>query len=268
METEMLTSMVCRYEHFRTPWFKEWSGRMALGGHIHRKAWEWCAIAQALDERDMLRRGRLGCGFAVGREPLPSLFASMGAKITATDAFPSEEADAGWAASGQYAGALGEIHNPHIIAKDLFFQNVEFRYADMRAPATFPDQKYDFLWSSCAFEHLGTLEAGNHFVLSTADQLLKTGGIAVHTTEFNVSSEDDTLTEGHDVIYRRKDVERIGASVRRVGCGMIPVDYDLGLEPEDLNYDYPPYETHGRYHIKLLVGGYIATSVMIIIQRG
>ncbi len=240
---------------------------MGVVGHIHRKAWEWCAIAQALQERDMLRSGRLGCGFAVGKEPLPSLFASMGAKITATDAFPSEETT-GWAATNQYASALDDLYIPQVVAQDLFLKNVEFRYADMRLPTTFPEGKYDFIWSSCAFEHLGTLEAGNYFVLSSADQLLKAGGIAVHTTEFNVSSEDDTLTAGSDVIYRRKDLERIAASLRRVGCGMNPVDYDLGIEPEDLNYDYPPYETHGRRHIKLLVGDYIVTSVLIIIQKG
>jgi hypothetical protein len=260
--------MVCRHEHFSTPWFKEWSRRIHLDGHAHRKAWEWCGIAQALEERDMLRKGRFGCGFAVGKEPLPSLFASMGARITATDAFPSEEADGAWASTGQYAAALSDIHMPDLIEEDRFLTHVEFRYADMRAPESFPDQQYDFLWSSCAFEHLGTLEAGCHFVLSSSDQLLKAGGVAVHTTEFNVSSLDDTLTAGDNVIYRRKDIEDIGASVRRVVCGMLPVNYDLGLDPEDLNYDYLPYGAHGRNHIKLLIGDYVATSILIIIQKG
>ena len=34
---------------------------------LHRKMWEWLFIAQALAERDMLRPGRVGLGFGVGR---------------------------------------------------------------------------------------------------------------------------------------------------------------------------------------------------------
>ena len=262
----MLTSMVCRYEHFLTPWYQEWSRRMGFAGHIHRKAWEWCAIAQALGERDMLRSGRVGCGFAVGKEPLPSLFASTGVKITATDAPPSEEGGSSW--TNQYASSLEDIYVPAILCEELFRQNVEFQYADMRDPGTFPDRQYDFVWSCCAFEHLGTLETGRRFVLDSADRLLKPGGVAIHTTEFNISSDDDTVEEGRDVIYRRRDLDRISTSLRRVACGMVPVDYDLGLLPEDLNYDYPPYYTHGRQHIKLLSGDYVVTSIMIIIQKG
>jgi SAM-dependent methyltransferase len=214
----------------------------------------------------MLRSGRVGCGFAVGKEPLPSLFASTGVKITATDAPPSEEGGSSW--TNQYASSLEDIYVPAILCEELFRQNVEFQYADMRDPGTFPDRQYDFLWSCCAFEHLGTLETGRRFVLDSADRLLKPGGVAIHTTEFNISSDDDTVEEGRDVIYRRRDLDRISTSLRRVACGMVPVDYDLGLLPEDLNYDYPPYYTHGRQHIKLLSGDYVVTSIMIIIQKG
>ncbi len=91
----MLASMVCRYEHFLTDWYGTWASVLPLGrygiepgprpGRPHRKAWEWSAIAQALHERGMLEPGRKGCGFAVGVEPLTSLFAARGAEILATD---------------------------------------------------------------------------------------------------------------------------------------------------------------------------------------
>jgi hypothetical protein len=264
----MLTSMVCRYEHFLTPWFHEWSFKMGYVDRIHRKLWEWCAIAQALKERDMLRGGRAGCGFAVGKEPLASLFASSGVKITATDAPSSLGGADGWAATGQHASSLDDLYMRNVISEELFRENVEFQHADMRDPTPFAEKSYDFIWSSCAFEHLGTLEAGHRFVLESADRLLRSGGIAAHTTEFNVSSEDETVVAGHDVIYRRKDIEHIAASLRRVCCGMVPVDYNLGLLPEDLNYDYPPYETHGRPHVKLLSHDYIVTSILLIIHKG
>ena len=34
-----------------------------------------------------------------------------------------------------------------------------------------------------------------------AMNLLKPGGIAVHTTEYNVSSNEETIMEGNDVIF-------------------------------------------------------------------
>lgn len=240
---------------------------MHLANHIHRKGWEWCAIAQALEEHDMLRDGRVGCGFAVGKEPLTSMFASLGARITATDAPPNEVAG-GWVATNQHAASLEDLHKPTILPADIFREHVRFQYSDMRDRSTFPQEKYDFIWSSCAFEHLGTLDAGHRFVIDSADKLLRAGGIAVHTTEYNVSSDDETITAGPFVLYRRKDFERLGGSLRNVCCGMVPVDYDVGLHPDDLNYDYPPYGSHGRRHIKLLVRDYIVTSAMIIIYKG
>ena len=41
---------------------------------------------------------------------------------------------------------------------------------------------FDFIWSSCSFEHLGSLGEGERFVLE-ALRFLKPGGVAVHTTE-------------------------------------------------------------------------------------
>jgi SAM-dependent methyltransferase len=240
---------------------------MHLPNHLHRKGWEWCAIVQALEERDMLMDGRVGCGFAVGKEPLASLFASLDTKITATDAPPSE-VDGGWVATDQHASSLEDLYRPNIVPKELFRENVRFQYADMRDPSTFPHEQYDFIWSSCAFEHLGTLDAGHRFVIDSADKLLRAGGIAVHTTEFNVSSNDETIVDGPFVLYRRKDLDRLGGSLRRVCCGMVPIDYDSGFDPDDLNYDYLPYGNHGRRHIKLLVSDYVVTSAMIIIQKG
>ncbi len=263
----MLTSVVCQHDHFLTEWYKKWSRSMYLTDHLHRKAWEWCAIAQALEERDMLRKGRTGCGFAVGKEPLVSLFASLGTKITASDA-PLSESAGEWAATNQHAASLEDLHKPNILAEGLFRENVQFQYVDMRDQGSFPSEQYDFIWSSCAFEHLGTLDAGHRFVIESAEKLLRPEGVAVHTTEFNVSSDDETITTGPSVIYRRKDLNRLDASLRKIGCGMVPVDYTLGLHADDLNYDYPPYGSHGRRHIKLLFRDYVVTSAMIIIHKG
>lgn len=92
-----LTSTVCRFEHFDTDWYARWASVFGFtvppGTRFHRKVWEFCAIAQALDERGMLRPGRCGLGFAAGREHLVSAFAERGCMILATDL---EECGAPW----------------------------------------------------------------------------------------------------------------------------------------------------------------------------
>ena len=128
-------------------------------GLVQRKAWEWCAIAQALEERGMLVPGKSGCGFAVGTEPLPSAFAARGVQILATDQ-PLAAAASAWAMGNQHAASLEELYHPDIVDMKAFEQNVRFRPVDMRDLALPWEKTYDFVWSSCSMEHLGTWKPG------------------------------------------------------------------------------------------------------------
>src|SRR5438034_11847444 len=79
-------------------------------------------------------------------------------------------------------------------------------------------EKANFVWSSCSFEHLGTLEQGLTFVERAMD-IVTDGGVAVHTTEYNVRSNTATIDSGPTVIYRRRDIEGLA---RRLGAkGMV-----------------------------------------------
>lgn len=273
----MLGSIVCRYDHFLTEWYAKWAPELGLDQpseadpesprrNIHRKVWEWCAISQALHERDMLRPGRSGCGFAVGREPLPSLFAAYGVDVLATDA-PPDAGSSTWEETGQYAASLDALHTPRLVGRAEFDRRVSFRPADMRDLRDLPFEAFDFVWSSCSFEHLGTLEAGLEFV-EAANRLLKPGGVAVHTTEYNVSSNDATLTTGPQVIYRRRDIEELDRRLRLRRCGLARLDLDPGDHRYDLDYDIPPYHVGGRKHVKLVIDDFVATSVLLIVRKG
>ena len=44
------------------------------------------------------------------------------------------------------------------------------------------------------------------FVINSM-RVLKPGGVAVHTTEFNLSSNDDTIEARDLCVYRRRDIE-------------------------------------------------------------
>jgi hypothetical protein len=272
----MLLSSVCRYEHFFSDWYQRWAPRLKLDrpdidpnnavALVQRKAWEWCAIAQVLEERGMLVPDTSGCGFAVGTEPLASAFASRGVRILATDQ-PIQAGSTTWAAGNQHAASLEALYHPAIIDRETFQRNVRFRPVDMRDLALPWAETFDFIWSSCSFEHLGTLEAGMQFVLNAMD-LLKVGGLAVHTTEFNLSSNQETVEAGGNVIYRRQDLERLEERLRRRSCGLSQMDLYGGDHQHDIEFDYPPYFIHGRNHVKLLLDGYVVTSIMIIIRKG
>lgn len=266
-----LCSMVCRHEHFHQEWFARWAsevlGHPAPEDKHHRKFWEWAAIAQALHERGQLAAGRRGLGFAVGLEPLPSLFAKYGAKIEATDIVSTDESSTGWQNTNQHAANHEAIYKEYIIDRATFDSHVTFHPADMRDLTEFTPSSYDFIWSSCSFEHLGDLSLGMTFVRKSS-KLLKPGGVAVHTTEFNCYSDDKTVEKGNDVIYRRSDLTRLASELRADGFRVAPLDFNLGTDKEDRVPDVVPYDhTTGRHHVKLHMLGFVATSIMLIIER-
>jgi hypothetical protein len=197
---------------------------------------------------------------------MSSAFAAREVAITATD-LGADVADPAWDALGQHAETRETVYRPELVDRETFDRLVQFRPVDMRRITGLAPGGFDFIWSACAFEHLGSLSAGVRFVVESM-QLLKPGGIAVHTTEFNLSSDTATVEFGDGVIYRHRDIEALGRELRRVGGGLHEVDFDGGIHEFDIDYDYPPYLTHGRQHIKLLLDGFIATSILLIITRG
>jgi SAM-dependent methyltransferase len=288
-----LPSFVCQSKHFESAWYRRWAQRISEGSpdinrfgpgfaevfkqvwdamsfdgraprFRHRKMWEWCAIAQALQERGMLAPGRQGCGFAVGHEPLSSLFAACGAKILATDLHTT--ADQGWSAAGQHAESLENLHWPNLISWGDFVTRTDFESVDMRSMENLEGRMFDFVWSSCSFEHLGSLQAGMDFV-ARATRILRPGGVGIHTTEFNVSSDTETLEAGENVIYRKADIRLLADSLAKVGARLHALRFTSGSDPADLAFDEPPYYTRGRQHVKLKLGNYVCTSILLIIEK-
>jgi len=263
--------MVCRYEHFESDWYRRWFSRInplrdpETQPAFHRKEWEWCVIAQALQERGMLCEGRSALGFGVGKEPLPSLLAAHGMHVHATDLASRNWRSRRWIRSDMHAEGVAALHVPHLIEPKEFKERISFGVADMRHLKQFRPASYDVVWSACSLEHLGSLAAGMEFVKQSA-RLLKPGGIGVHTTEYNVTSNDRTWTRGRDVIYRQKDIEALDRALRQDGFCLARPDLDPGDHAFDREYDYPPFYSHGRQHIKIRLGQFVATSMLLIVQ--
>jgi hypothetical protein len=257
-----LESRMCTQEQLESERFRRWAVQLAeQPERLHRKLWEFCYIAEALGERGMLEPGRSGLGFAVGLEPLASLFVSRGAEVLATDIDPDRALELGWIDTNQHAAGMEALNTRGICPDDLFEANCSFRAVDMN---DIPNDLtgYDFLWSSCAFEHLGSIELGIEYVVN-AMQCLKPGGIAVHTTEFNLSSNDETLTEGGTVLFRRRDFEEIGRRLEDAGHE-ITLDFTVGSLPNDHWVDMPPYSSDR--HLKLLIAEHVCTSYGIVVK--
>jgi len=231
----------------------------------HRKLWEFVFVTHHLLESGLVKTGSKGLVFGVGKERLPALFASMGAKIMATDAPVDIGEKQGWNKSGQYISSMTQIRYTEIVDGAIFDENVSFQPCDMtNIQSELCD--FDFNWSSCCFEHLGSLEAGIEFVINAVEKTLRVGGVAVHTTEFNLSSNDATITHGGTVIYRRKDIEELVHRLRDRGHIVKPFVIGDGSHYWDFHVDIPPYSQDP--HLKLLLMGYVSTSVGIVVQRG
>jgi SAM-dependent methyltransferase len=258
-----MKSQICTYSALNSAPYQEWALLFGNANHMHRKIWEWCFICEALKIYGFLTPGKTGLGFAVGQEPLVSVFTAYGATVLATDLDTQAAAGKGWVETAQHADNKAQLNQRGLCSRAEFERLASFEFSDMTdIPDSYAD-RFDFTWSACAFEHLGSLDAGMDFVLNSM-KTLRPGGLAVHTTEFNVSSEEATVDFGETVIYRRKDIEKLISLLKREGYG-IEMDWSYGKMPLDYFVDIPPY-SHNP-HLKLRLCGYTVTSVGLIIKN-
>ena len=198
----------------------------------------------------------------MGREPLASFFAAQGCEIVATDLGTDSARETGWLDSNQHADSLTALNEAGLCDPEAFRRLVTYRVADMNA---IPDdlRGFDFTWSACSFEHVGSIELGEEFLVKQME-CLRPGGVAVHTTEFNVRSDDETLSDGPTVLFRRRDIERMASRLSGLGHE-IELDLNLGDGVADGTIDMPPY-THNP-HLKLQLGAYVTTSIGLIVRK-
>ena len=256
-------SALCTFDQLDSPRFRQWSAAIQEPWRAHRKLWELAYICEVLEERGMLQPGRRGLGFAVGAEKLPALFAARGCLITATDLPAEDERNQQWAKTGQWVGNLRALNHAGLCSEQLFRDHVSYRPVDMnQIPADLTG--FDFTWSTCSFEHCGSIELGLRF-LEEQMRCLAPGGIAVHTTEFNLSSNDATVHDGSCVIFRLKDIERIITTLRDQGHDVEPLDLSVGTRELDRHIDAAPYSQDR--HLRLDLWGYASTSIGLIVRK-
>lgn len=254
---------LCKAQDFHSKWYKWWCSELNEAPRFHRKQWEFVYNMQALWERGCIMPGKRGLVFAVGTEPAPSIFAKYGCDILATDILPEKGVEKGWITDNQLCFGLESLNTRKLCNDVVLKERVQYRPVDMN---DIPDDLlgFDFNWSSCAFEHLGSIEKGLMF-LKNQLKTLKPGGWSVHTTEFNISSNDETQDHNDTVIFRQRDIEHIVNELRKEGHFVEEIDFSIGGLPEDYQVDVSPHRQ--EVHVKLQVGRFVVTSLGIIIQK-
>jgi SAM-dependent methyltransferase len=255
-------SQLCTESQFKAYAYRYWCREIRETPRFHRKQWEFCYILQALAVRGRLAPGMAGLGFGVGLEPLAAAIAARGAHIVATDLPQDTVAARAWIDTKQHAARLEALNDRKICDPDIFGSNVRFREVDMNdLPPDLGD--FDFIWSACALEHLGSLQNGADFILNALD-VLRPGGVAVHTTEFNMDDDGSTLDFAETVLFRRRDVEPIIKAAARKGFRCL-CNWNPGSGELDSYIDAPPYREDR--HLRLAIGAYRATSCGLVFER-
>jgi len=243
---------------------------------FHRKLWELAYVLQALWEHGFMEHGKRGVGFGCGVEPIPSYLASRDVAVTVTDLPPEHGATIGWQNTNQYTATLEHAYNAALVDRDRFAKYVSLEYVDMNAiPTTLRD--YDFCWSVCALEHVGSIKLGLAFIENSLNTL-RPGGLAIHTTEYNYANDAATIDNWGTVLFQRRHFNELAERLRTNGHRVAELDFSVGDKILDRFIDLPPYPhdmtlvqqaywARDSNHIKAAVDGFASTCFGLIIQK-
>lgn len=270
-----LTSKLCTQADIESDWLRFWCGQLQIVPFYSRKIWEYGFVLQALWEGGQLRSGAQGLGFAVGTELTPSYLAGRHIQVLATDLAGEDGRADNWAQTDQHAASLEGLLRPNLVRRERFLANCRFRPVDMNAIPEELHGQFDFCWSMCSFEHVGSIEQGLEFVRNSV-RCLKPGGIAVHTTEMNLETEGETVDNWPTVLFQPRHFAELSRRLAADGHELLALDTDAGTGLLDRFIDVPPYDLQPHPalafptapHLRLTVDGFPVTSVGLIVRAG
>ena len=274
-----IKSKLCTQEDMESDWSRYWTSELKVPLILHRKIWEHTYLLQALYSTGNISPDKKGLGFGCGVEPIPSYLAAKGVSTTITDLPPEHQQTSGWMSSNEYEQSLENAYMEHLVERDTFIRMVSHRFVDMNA---IPDDLsgYDFCWSICALEHLGSIQKGLDFIENSL-RTLRPGGTAVHTMEFNINPDGPTIDNWITVLFQRKHIEEFARKMEVAGHKVAQLDFNAGNRPMDQFIDVPPWGGHlmnnvseelgistNQHHLKLAIDGFVATCFAITITKG
>jgi len=270
-----LTCKPSNQADIESDWIRHWCHQLGVPVVFHRKLWELSYVLQAIFENGHLTAGARGLGFGCGVEPIPSYLAARGVDVTMTDLPPEDAAAKGWTATNQHSKDIASAYQPHLVDRSTFDAHVSLQYIDMNAiPASLTG--YDFCWSICALEHLGSISQGMAFIENSL-ATLKPGGLSVHTTEININSQGATIDNWPTVLFQKKHFEALGARLTAQGHHVAAFDFFMGDKPLDRFIDLPPYHHDlpedlaawigAPQHLKVGIDGFASTCFGLLVRK-
>lgn len=259
----MLDCSIAKWSDCESNWYQSIAKEFKQEVIPHRKQWEEFSFIQTLKEKELISPGNKGLVFGVGKEQTVAYLASRGCYITATDMPINHPHLKFWEPSGQHSSNIESLMKENFpIQKKEFEKQVSFRFIDMNNIPK--DLKgYDFCWSLCSFEHLGSAQHGYDFVLNSFN-CLRPGGLAFHTTEFDIDYENELYESDTTTFYRRQEIEYLVNRIKEQNHHVELLNYDLGNHL----YDYPNKENTPSRQLKMFGAiDHLATAFRLIIKK-
>lgn len=157
--------------------FRSISSLLGVDGFQDRKVWEHIQVYRGLQQLGLLNDNTCALGLGVGQERLIYAFTNVCSAVVATDLYNSSN----WSTA---AMSVEEVYDqsPFSYRRD----RLTVQHMDM-TQIEFPDTSFDVVWSCCSIEHVNSF-ADLHQVYREIHRVLKPGGVAALTTEYNLSN--------------------------------------------------------------------------------
>jgi SAM-dependent methyltransferase len=232
--------------------------------HFHRKDWEWAIGILAMRRFSKINRSSVALGVGSGRELILFYLANHIKQVVATDMYEGPE----W----QEAAPVDFPERPEKYAP---FDYKREALTVMRMSGTkldFPADKFDLVFSFSSVEHFGGKNhAGALNSLREIERVLKSGGLAVITTEFIVNGKEHTEFFNSRTIYSDL-IDRLDnlKLVEPVDLTLSPLTLDGVLDyfPEGLNWDKRSDEFKRLHpHVLLRKKDILFTSIMLVFAK-
>ncbi len=128
--------------------------------------------------------------------------------------------------TNQHASGVAALRKIGICSDKKLLQNIDFRPVDMNNIDRDLDGSFDFCWSICALEHLGSIKKGFDFIENSL-RTLRPGGVAVHTMEFTFDP-GPTRDNIRTVLFTQAKIVEFAEKLRRKGFTVADLDFSAG----------------------------------------
>lgn len=222
---------------------------------FHRKQWEFTMIVHVLRSLGKLREDSVGLSMGGGKERVAYALARHVRQLVVTDLYENKTS---W--------ECARTDNPD----EFIRRNKPFPVDDAKLMALrmdmrdlqFPDRTFDFCYSTCAVEHIGT-ESDFLAHFNEVARVLKDDGVYVFTTE--VLFGDPTIRDEHNYVFSLGLLFELFAQ-----SSLVPEEvFDAHVAPHAVNAPLPSTLPHlASFAVDNIAQRFLQNAPHIQLMRG